>query len=113
MKILKKVFLDEEVRFFTSPEELHYLSKLHIYKTEHPSVEWRINHNLVCQGIVTQVFYPTENGTLEIILPDTIVHSTPQETLITFGEPQEGIAFLVCPRVVGKLDWSEISASLN
>lgn len=113
MQILKKIFLDNRIRFFTSSQDLHYLSKLHIFQTEQPSTQWQIRHGMNCQGIVTQVFYPTESETLEVILPDSIIHQTPQQTVISFSEPQEGLAFLVCPQVLGQLDWAEVRATLN
>lgn len=113
MQILKKIFLDNHIRFFTSSQDLHYLSKLHIFQTEYPSTQWQIQHGISCQGIVTQIFYPTENETLEVILPDSIIHQTPQQTVISFSQPQEGLAFLVCPQVVGKLNWKIPLDSLN
>ena len=113
MKILKQIFLDDKIRFFTSSKDLHYLSKLHLFQTDEPSTEWLIPHRMGCQGIVTQVFYPTENNTFEIMLPDSIIHEHPNQTRIVFSEPQEGVAFLVCPQVIGSLDWEEVKGSLN
>lgn len=112
MQILKKIFLDENVQLFTSSKDLHYLSKLHLYKTSMPDTQWVIPHRMKCSEIITQVFQSTENNTFEAILPDSIIHREDDST-ISFFNPQDGVALLVCPRVVGELDWIELAQTLN
>ena len=59
-----------------------------------PSTTWTINHNLGCKPVV-EVTVDVAGGGREKIFPLKVLHSTDNQTVVTFSTTRTGVARLV------------------